>query len=537
LPEFRQKDKKSLVIRLRAVFKSAVLAKNGKLSLADWRLHDELLQQYIRLRNNNLRAFQIPARSRMTKDFLSFCLNSGNAGPSENEVYRWAKGRTEIPYLNELLAGFSKNKNWAQHDIQSTIWNLQNEASWEQYPSHIKSILQSIDANAAIKLPSDLKARATGEITNILLDNVPGLNEIKNATDHIRGRYYDYKDYADSIRRRGVDSTGLPSDDEAFEFPDSDVFASTQSHGYSSQTITFYNPTDRPFTVDLTQYHLVPVREKVQRIGLGRVDDGAGSDQLLEALEDGLFGTMLRMGIGFTPGLSDVADIYELLLGQDFISGRALSATDRVFAGLELLSGTGMGIRFAERALYAPERYAANFEHGFSHVAQKEMRLANVEREEVARFMSEAKTEAVERAGAPGRIRRFNPTTAEGPLSKIPAGKGSVADTFRSSSYVQYENAAAEKLYRVQSRPFAEGSNAGSYWTRVKPEGPSQAALDSALHPEFRNNGTHWLEADVPPGQTFFEGAAGPQKGMLGGGNQIYIQDFNPKWLVKQGKF
>src|SRR6185312_14629124 len=134
-------------------------------------------------------------------------------------------------------------------------------------------------------------------------------------------------------------------------------------------------------TLDLTKYHMEPVNTHVQRIAFGRIYDGPESDQLISALEDGLFGTMLRMGVGFTPGLSDVADIYELLFGQDFISGRQLTTMDRVFAGIELMSGTGMGERYVERAINAPERYATDFEKGFASVAQKELRLENVERD------------------------------------------------------------------------------------------------------------------------------------------------------------
>src|SRR5690606_19765304 len=74
----------------------------------------------------------------------------------------------------------------------------------------------------------------------------------------------------------------------------------------------------------------------------------------------------------------------------------------------------------------------------------------------------------------------------EGPLSKIPTGSGSVADTFRSSSYFEHVIEEPLTVYRVYGGD--DTSRAlGRYWSRVKPTGPGQATLDAALLPEFGN--------------------------------------------------
>ncbi len=141
---------------------------------------------------------------------------------------------------------------------------------------------------------------------------------------------------------------------------------------------------------------------------------------------------------------------------------------------------------------------------------------------------------------------RFSPIK-HGPLHNVAEGAGTVADTFRSSSYFQTVTDEPIKLYRVYGGGAGEFS---TYWSRVKPTGPGQATFDAALAPGFRNSAQKWVEITVPKNTTIFEGIASPQVirsteanikigDLLGGGSQVYLKDIRvPKsWKTDGGAF
>jgi hypothetical protein len=123
--------------------------------------------------------------------------------------------------------------------------------------------------------------------------------------------------------------------------------------------------------------------------------------------------------------------------------------------------------------------------------------------------------------------------TRYGPMNEGPLEKD-VATTFRSSSYTKVVTDKPQTLYRVYP---ADGNPVGGYWTRVKPAGPLQSRLDSALNPAWGNTAEKVSKITVPPGTTFYEGAAGEQTlgdggKMIGGGNQIFIPGVDKRWLT-----
>ncbi|WP_203322590.1 hypothetical protein [Pseudoxanthomonas beigongshangi] len=125
-----------------------------------------------------------------------------------------------------------------------------------------------------------------------------------------------------------------------------------------------------------------------------------------------------------------------------------------------------------------------------------------------------------EAAGVTGAI-RYGPINP-GPLSR------DVANTFRSASYTARTLESNTTLYRVISD---KGNPAGSFWTSIKPQGPLQSVIDSALDQNWGNAATRVITADVPAGTRIYEGAAAAQRGLVGGGNQIYIPKVDPKWI------
>ena len=117
---------------------------------------------------------------------------------------------------------------------------------------------------------------------------------------------------------------------------------------------------------------------------------------------------------------------------------------------------------------------------------------------------------------------RVNPTEI-GPLPQ------DIANTFRSGTYDEVTLAQPATLYRAYSDPKRK---IGPFWTRTKPTGPLQVTIDSALDQNWGNQATNVVTIKVPAGQTIYEGPAAPQRGLVGGVNQVYIPKVDPNWEV-----
>jgi filamentous hemagglutinin len=140
-------------------------------------------------------------------------------------------------------------------------------------------------------------------------------------------------------------------------------------------------------------------------------------------------------------------------------------------------------------------------------------------------------------AGAAGRVgmRMEAPNSGAvahyGPLNPGPL-PNDIARTFRSGTYQEVVTAEPTTLYRVISD---NGNPAGGYWTRTRPEGPLQSVIDSALDQNWGNTATRVVQMEVPAGTRLFEGVAAPQRGLVGGGNQIYfdrtVNPLDPSWI------
>ena len=101
-----------------------------------------------------------------------------------------------------------------------------------------------------------------------------------------------------------------------------------------------------------------------------------------------------------------------------------------------------------------------------------------------------------------------------GPLSD------DIAGTFRSGTYEGRTLSQDTTLYRVTG----DGGNPnGAYWTRTQPSGPLQSVIDLGLDQNWGNTATTTTTRTFPAGTQIYEGAAAAQRGLVGGGNQIYI--------------
>ncbi len=247
-----------------AKFKKALT--KGKLTDSSLKLHDELLETYIRLKIQANTKIEVPANGRLIMSLETYCLDSGKSSPVSDEYFYWQKSNNPgIKYYQKIL-NFRRQKKISQKETQTLLWNLANKTNWENYPDRLKTVLRSIDLQAAVKLPSELRSQVIDTVADQVLQ-IPEASEVRDTARLIEGKFYEFND----IRRRveGLTSTEpLKSTELVPQLPKSEIFAESRSEGFEGQEVTFYNPTDELRQIDVTQYYLAPARSDVQRIGI-----------------------------------------------------------------------------------------------------------------------------------------------------------------------------------------------------------------------------------------------------------------------------
>jgi len=344
-----------------------ILGRGKPISNEGWRLHDELLKAYVALKSEP-HGFMviIPAKTRMDLSFRTFCLDPHKVAPDRKEHYRWVRRPPEIPYFHEVLQYWSHHTEVPQSDVQTLIWNLKIGTYFEDYPESLRGILIAIDPSAPIKLPSKTKSEVGSVLSDLLQSVVPETGVARDTLDWSRDQFQKYADIAGNVSK--LSSRFRPiSVGQGESVEGTPLFADTTADGFQAHQATIYNPGPEDRLIDLSDYYLQPDRSDVQPIGI--VPEATGHDPGLTGdLEKALYDDMARVGVGFTPGLNDIADTYELFTGKDFVSGRNLTLGERALSGAGLLLG-GANLRWAERVLAAPERALPRFEEGLSEAA------------------------------------------------------------------------------------------------------------------------------------------------------------------------
>jgi len=408
----------------------------GSLSENDLKLHDELLNEYVRLKQQASTKIIVPPRTKLTLPLETYCLESRKAGPVEKEIYHWQKSSPSISYYKEILK-LRRAGEITQQDVQELVWNLANKTNWDEYPVRLRAILQKIDSQAALKLPSKLKNQATDSLMNM----ASGLTGVDTAIDLYRlaeGKFHQFQDFAAQIESLSSKHE-LSNHDDLTKIPNTELYTQSLSNGYSDQTLTLYNPTDAEQEIDLEDFYLAPEREDVQRVGINSNTQSG----LLGDLEKLLFEAMLRAGVGFTPVLNDVADLYELFSGIDFITGEALSPLERSLSGLGLLAGSGSGYRYAKRMIHAPEKYSPRFVEGIEKLSRKP----------IAQVSTQAAEESLQKV----RNRPHQSRSAE-EVNRLHQSKGNMPPYKAKTKVVEFESLEGEKWVRLHGASNQEGS-------------------------------------------------------------------------------
>ncbi len=360
-----------------AKFKQRLQSKQP-LTEEDWQLHDKLLQAYVQLKDLTLdNVVSIPSHSRKKISLETFCMNPGIPSPHLGEKFIWKKDKSEIPYFREVIEYAVRNPQIDQRTIQTLIWNLKNGTDWEYYPQGKKDILLAIDPRAPFKLPSKIKDKISDKAKGLMVGKLKEWGLWRQAQEISAWAKDQYQDI-ESIERELLSLKSkfpldkAPSLEPVSETP---LFAETVTHSHARHDIIFYNPTDRAVNIDLTQYYMQSKRPDVQRMGLKKKiprecrfqpPQEIACSEVVQELEDVLYGDMLRMGLGFIPLVGDAADIYEFLTGKHFSGGPDLTWQEQLLSGLGLVIGSGEGYRYALRTIHAPAQYIAEFSKGIS---------------------------------------------------------------------------------------------------------------------------------------------------------------------------
>jgi hypothetical protein len=442
----------------------------------------------------------------------TYCLNSGKAAPSTQETYRWKKAKPDLPYYAELLE-LRRQQAIQQSDLQELLWNLGNRTRWDSYPSRYKAILEKIDPQAALKLPSSLKDQATDFLKSAIGD-IPGASDALDTYDLVQGKYYALEDFKRSVENM-QSHYGLGNTDNLTQIPDTELYSQSESHGYSGQDVVLYNPSDTPQELDLTKYYLVPDRSDVQAIG---INPRSGNSALLTDLEKLLFESMAKAGIGFTPVLGDVSDLYEAISGKDFLSGKPLSADERLASAVGIVLGSGSAYRYAKRWVNAPLEYLPRFESEIARVGSKA--VGKVDYAATRVVVEEAKSTAQD------LTRRLNHEGAK-ELSRFlrdvdvhRMDRVQTIQSFVPGTIEKRVMSADEIVYRWHN----DNLKVQQFGRYVTPDNVQDAAAArSRLALPDRNEMLRLDSFVLRKGTHVFEGQVAPAFGHQGGGRQILI--------------
>jgi len=478
--------------------------KKGTLTENEWRIHDELLSIYSDLKDRSKNRIVISARSKISISFETYCLDPDKAAPSKKEQYVWQKSSPGIKYFKDLLQ-LRRAARITKEDLQTLLWNLKNETTWDSYPSNLKAILIKIDPNAAFNLPSDLKNQAKNFLTNELLSE-SGVTAALDAVNLVKGKFYELAEIKNNIESLRSNYE-IDAPEEINKIPETFVYAESDSNGYSSQETTFYNPTEESQEIDLNEYYLQPERQDVQRIALNPYQNS--KSELLSDLEKLIYETMLRLGVGFTPGLNDVADIFELMSGKDYLTGEKLSAFERALSGVGVIAGSGQAYRYANRAMNAPTKYLPEFEKGIERVSDRA--VGTIEMKEVQSAIQSGRGK-INEIGNFSELKRTIEFLRD---EKILSGdRRNIIEAFRPESNVKFL-ANDTKVYRY----WQEGvtTERGRWVTMLNTNNP---VVDLALPAEGVYQKTEWI---IPKGTKVIDGLTAPKFGKPGGGHQIWL--------------
>ncbi|MCX8093113.1 MAG: hypothetical protein N3E50_02990 [Candidatus Goldbacteria bacterium] len=201
--------------------------------------------------------YKIPGKTSVTVNVNTYCLNINAAAPVKNEPYILISGEPDIAFFKEIMK-YTNSKEFVDQRLkQKLLWDLQNHVKFEMLPEDEKSLLLRIDSNAYLKTDSFVKDMAK----DILIQFIPGIKQIKKATNIIKGVSYKYDEYARNIEllisQEPIPEISGPVKSEGFN-----LYTMIEPDSYKHAKITFINIDDKDEKIDCGYFK--PIRKDVQ---------------------------------------------------------------------------------------------------------------------------------------------------------------------------------------------------------------------------------------------------------------------------------
>ncbi len=216
--------------------------------------------------NKNEGSFIIPANSKTTFYFKSYCLNPHGASPASKEQFIFTKAPPDIPlYKDVMIYSNSAVKNNTVNK-QLLLWNLKNNVKFENLPTNQQAFLLKMDPMSYLKINNYITSELKASATKFAKTQIPFYNQVTDTIKLVKGKAYTYEEYKRNIeniavKAKLIDNTA-PIKTDGYD----GVFTQTESSAFSGTTIIFINANSFPITIACTSF-LDPLRKGVQPIG------------------------------------------------------------------------------------------------------------------------------------------------------------------------------------------------------------------------------------------------------------------------------
>ncbi len=278
----------------------SVAKKSRKIQPETWVKIGQTLEAYkILIQIREFGQLHVPEKTNLRLKLNSFCIDPSRASPESNEVFEWVPEEPSIPLYAKILRYYSIHPSVGKESIQELIWNLSNKTYYENYPDRLKNLLVEIDPDAPNKLPSVIKEKVTG-IGISVLEDTTGV-DLRGIAHFIQGKYYDFTQFQNHLENLRS-SHKLKDERPISKIPETDIVVGSGSEGYKNQIFDFYNPSDEDQVIDISRYHLKPLRKDVQRIALASIV--GDSDYYINLLNRFFKDTLAQLGVLY-PNLTE----------------------------------------------------------------------------------------------------------------------------------------------------------------------------------------------------------------------------------------
>lgn len=288
--------------------------------------------------------------SNTSVNLTPYCLDSNKPSPDRKDSFHWVRGQPKGIRNYKNIMKVEPGKNLGKEDIQEAIWNIEKGVKLESYSRKGLAVLKKVDPYYLVTTDSEIRGKAIDYIIDEASKRSSAIDSVISKKEEFENKYRDYNSYKKQIEGLVREDLGFGKDpNEYLHIPNTQLFAHAKMNGYSSSEINIYNPTEKTQSFEIGEYYLEPRDSNVQRVGVGtpinQIRRKKVKSLLLQSSD-----FVQKLLVGLTPGLNDVADVTEFVIGRDVVTGENLEGIDRVLSGLGIIIGSGQlyrGLRAA----------------------------------------------------------------------------------------------------------------------------------------------------------------------------------------------